>query len=243
MPTQSPTPLCPVCNEPVPLNRSTGRPRKFCSDEHARRFHNDKNRQARGEVKRRGPRVEGPRLTHCRQCGTELAGAQRQFCCKEHGERFWNETRLNGAGEQWHRLSDVDETARVATCSQHGPGTPIAKGARDRFGKGQQWRCALQARESTTVSSREAGWRKRGIADMTYARFEEMLEDQGFACGCCGGAIGTEAHVDHDHRAKLVRGLLCSDCNLGIGKLGDNLTGLRRAIDYLQRNATAAVRP
>jgi hypothetical protein len=49
--------------------------------------------------------------------------------------------------------------------------------------------------------------------------------------------------VDHEHFAKdeekkvpqQVRGLLCTACNLGLGKLGDNFEGLVRATAYLAR--------
>lgn len=49
-------------------------------------------------------------------------------------------------------------------------------------------------------------------------------------------------HVDHDHKCcpgsgscgDCVRGLLCGDCNLSIGKLGDNPDTLERAAAYLR---------
>jgi hypothetical protein len=45
--------------------------------------------------------------------------------------------------------------------------------------------------------------------------------------------------VDHDHETGGFRGWLCSNCNTGIGKLGDNETGLLRALDYLRRAKVA----
>jgi hypothetical protein len=39
--------------------------------------------------------------------------------------------------------------------------------------------------------------------------------------------------VDHDHATSKIRGLLCSVCNIGIGKLGDSIAGLQRSLDYL----------
>jgi len=44
-------------------------------------------------------------------------------------------------------------------------------------------------------------------------------------------------HVDHCHVARQVRGLLCPECNMGLGKLGDTVETLQRALNYLQEAA------
>lgn len=55
-------------------------------------------------------------------------------------------------------------------------------------------------------------------------------------CELCSAAPRTRAlHLDHDHVTGKFRGWLCAKCNTGIGKLGDNVEGLRRAIAYLER--------
>ena len=53
------------------------------------------------------------------------------------------------------------------------------------------------------------------------------------ACECCHRPA--EVRFDHDHRTGKFRGWLCDGCNLGIGKLGDNLSGVRDALAYLER--------
>ena len=40
-------------------------------------------------------------------------------------------------------------------------------------------------------------------------------------------------HVDHDHTTGTVRGLLCSNCNRGIGLLQENVLFLQNAISYI----------
>ncbi len=42
--------------------------------------------------------------------------------------------------------------------------------------------------------------------------------------------------VDHDHTTNTVRGLLCYDCNMGLGLFRDNPTVLRTAILYLNNH-------
>lgn len=39
--------------------------------------------------------------------------------------------------------------------------------------------------------------------------------------------------VDHCHNSKKIRGLLCQDCNLGLGKFKDNTSFLQEALIYL----------
>jgi len=41
--------------------------------------------------------------------------------------------------------------------------------------------------------------------------------------------------LDHCHTTQEFRGWLCSDCNVAIGKLGDDTQGVLKALDYLER--------
>jgi hypothetical protein len=73
---------------------------------------------------------------------------------------------------------------------------------------------------------------------VTSGTLEEMFESQGGACGCCGKLVETVAELqfDHDHETGSFRGLLCITCNTGIGKLGDTLDGVLKAVAYLKRS-------
>ncbi len=66
-----------------------------------------------------------------------------------------------------------------------------------------------------------------------------MLATQGGRCAICETDEPRGRHstfnVDHNHETGVVRGLLCCDCNLSIGKLGDDPARLRAAADYLER--------
>jgi hypothetical protein len=44
---------------------------------------------------------------------------------------------------------------------------------------------------------------------------------------------------DHDHRTGEFRGWLCQECNLGLGKIGDNIEGVRGMLAYLERSSAA----
>ena len=66
---------------------------------------------------------------------------------------------------------------------------------------------------------------------LTKERYQQMSEAQNFKCLLCGQK--KKLHVDHDHKTKQVRGLLCSECNRGIGYLKENIVTLQNAITYL----------
>ncbi|MBA2280271.1 MAG: endonuclease VII domain-containing protein [Actinomycetota bacterium] len=62
-----------------------------------------------------------------------------------------------------------------------------------------------------------------------------MLDAQGGGCAICGAAPARLAslHLDHDHHTGAIRGILCINCNQGIGKFGEDVERLRRAAEYL----------
>jgi hypothetical protein len=86
---------------------------------------------------------------------------------------------------------------------------------------------------------------------MTVQDYKNMLETQNGVCAICTrpersrDATGKvrPLSVDHDHACcsgsvscgKCVRGLLCNDCNTGIGKFSDDINRLTSAVAYLLR--------
>lgn len=66
--------------------------------------------------------------------------------------------------------------------------------------------------------------------------YDRMLEAQGGVCAICAGQcrIKTRLAVDHCHTTNRIRGLLCDDCNNGVGRFKDNPELLRAAAAYLE---------
>lgn len=92
-------------------------------------------------------------------------------------------------------------------------------------------------------SRRQLGRHKR--------KFNELLVAQGGKCAGCGSPngekYGRRLSLDHDHRCcpnkkvsltcgECIRGLLCTDCNVALGYLRDNVETLQNLIEYLQSN-------
>jgi hypothetical protein len=78
---------------------------------------------------------------------------------------------------------------------------------------------------------------------ITLEQYNELLFKQNNKCAICNvnnnGKYRSKARafaVDHCHSTNKIRGLLCSDCNTGIGLLKDNVNFLESAIKYLNKN-------
>lgn len=85
----------------------------------------------------------------------------------------------------------------------------------------------------------EARLRRYGLSGDEYRTLAARQDNR---CAICGTRAsenrrgrGTRGAltVDHDHETGLIRGLLCSPCNTGIGGLRHNQDLLRQAIAYL----------
>jgi len=81
--------------------------------------------------------------------------------------------------------------------------------------------------------------RKFGLSPSDYYN---MLESQGNKCLLCGltyeGCLeryNKSLVVDHCHQTGNVRGLLCPNCNSGLGVFEDNIDALRRAVEYVEK--------
>jgi hypothetical protein len=77
--------------------------------------------------------------------------------------------------------------------------------------------------------------RIRGFGAVKREIIEAIWLAQDKKCAICEIPIEFNAHVDHDHLTGLIRGMLCKNCNPGLGQFKDNIRSLERAIDYLRR--------
>jgi hypothetical protein len=65
--------------------------------------------------------------------------------------------------------------------------------------------------------------------------YKKLLDQQDGTCAICKGTCSRNPRlsVDHCHETGQVRGLLCNDCNLGLGKFRDDRDLLLTAAAYL----------
>lgn len=84
--------------------------------------------------------------------------------------------------------------------------------------------------------SRKLSYKKHNIKKyygLSWNEYEKLLERFNNKCGICGGIDPISLSVDHDHKTGKVRGLLCNNCNNGLGRFKDSPELLAKAIEYL----------
>lgn len=69
----------------------------------------------------------------------------------------------------------------------------------------------------------------------TVEHITHLFETQK-VCQICGKEDKRRSlNIDHCHTTNNVRGLLCDDCNKGLGQFRDNIEYLNNAINYLKK--------
>jgi hypothetical protein len=111
---------------------------------------------------------------------------------------------------------------------------------RERYANDPEFR--EQAKEAARNRDKRAkrDGRLRAQFGIGVDEYDAILLAQGGGCAICGNGIGDgrghRLHVDHCHGTGIVRGILCSGCNLGLGKFADDPERLERAAEYLRRS-------
>lgn len=74
---------------------------------------------------------------------------------------------------------------------------------------------------------------------MTLDDYNVMLIEQDYSCLICNiheSQLDRKLAVDHCHDTGNIRGLLCNNCNTGLGRFRDDINLLTKAIEYLQQH-------
>lgn len=100
-------------------------------------------------------------------------------------------------------------------------------------------------------------WNLKNNYNMTFGQYEKMLAEQNGVCKIChkpetavrdGNVL--DLSVDHDHTCcpdkarscgKCIRGLICGNCNKGLGSFFDDITVMEAAIAYLVQTKPEAI--
>lgn len=94
----------------------------------------------------------------------------------------------------------------------------------------------------STIESRKIINKKNKLKfryGITLEHYNKMLKKQNNACAICKRLrckSGLSLAVDHCHKTKTVRGLLCISCNRALGLLYDNVNHMKNMIKYIKRS-------
>jgi hypothetical protein len=100
----------------------------------------------------------------------------------------------------------------------------------------QYWRTRANNPAVTQRTREQHIKRKHGI---TWDEYQQMVAAQGNVCAICSGppkGAGHRLHIDHHHATGVIRGLLCSNCNIAIGLLADDPDRVEAVAHYLRRS-------
>ena len=110
-----------------------------------------------------------------------------------------------------------------------------------RICRKEQSKVQYQKFSSRILNTRKATERDRAATlkyryGITLEEWDRLVEEQHGACLICNFRPESprQLHVDHNHQTGEVRGLLCNNCNVGLGYFADNAERLARASMYVQ---------
>jgi hypothetical protein len=164
-------------------------------------------------------------------------------------------TKFCRACEQWKPMGEFGEVkknpdGRRYACKE------CYNGVRKMYRENHGDRIAAYKRELYYASHEEnkkrlrelypqrRAWKLMNQYGMTVEQYDQILKDQDGKCAICrrpptqatGNSTKPQLHVDHCHFTGTVRGLLCNNCNSGMGLLGDSIEMLNRASAYLKKH-------
>lgn len=76
---------------------------------------------------------------------------------------------------------------------------------------------------------------------LNVEEYQEMVRSQNNKCFICGNEFNNDVknnkpYVDHNHKTREIRKLICMNCNSALGHFKENVQSLKNAINYLEGN-------
>lgn len=150
---------------------------------------------------------------NCEFCGESLAG-------KRTDARYCNETcGQNARNRLTSQARRASMLAARRPCAGCGDPIPDSRGGKASY---CSWECRIRSRRHEAYG-------------LTKAELDVLLAQHEKCAICASGSWGKKGpQVDHDHATGKVRGVLCINCNNGLGRFGDDSERLRAAADYVE---------
>ena len=140
----------------------------------------------------------------------------------------------------------------MKTCTKCGTSKKLSefhKRTASKDGKASQCTTCLNTKQLKARTSRPDYTRNANLKarfDMSIEEYNVIFLKQRGKCAICDKAETSTNNkgvikwlsVDHNHSTGIIRGLLCSNCNVGIGLLQDSVKIMKSAIKYLNKRGS-----
>jgi predicted nucleic acid-binding Zn ribbon protein len=166
--------------------------------------------------------LESSTLKICPVCGIEFsANVHNQlYCSSKCSHTKWKLSRQNGIRKKYPNTYFKDKSCR--NC-----GTIFKPSAPSHH---------YCSEECADIGKKDAYYsRNYSITLEEYKDLVALNDSKCWICGVHNDDIHNSLAVDHCHTTGKVRGILCHNCNVSIGKLGDTSEALLKAYNYLKK--------
>ena len=136
------------------------------------------------------------------------------------GTRPECKTCTNSRRKRWYAENREREIERVLAWQRENPEAVAARTE------------AFRAAGKKKIADRKSHLKRK--YGLTIEEYDAMLAAQDGGCASCGKP--NPDNVDHDHETGRVRGILCWNCNVGVGQFEDDIERLITATAYLDRD-------
>lgn len=220
--TPNPSGPCEQCGEQIPRGRRWGA--RFCCPECKQSSYDAAARAGNA-------RVRAARVKSCSWCRGSLGDKRMdaRFCSDQCADSWGN-----------HQKALMARRAKQAArkpCELCGKPIPEGRRADAVY---CSTRCKQLSQRSLSPRSRRTAqdYNLNYLYGITREEFDAALAAQGGGCAICGTTEWSGRHnrpcADHCHATRRFRGILCSNCNQGVGMFGDAPARLRAAAAYLE---------
>lgn len=147
---------------------------------------------------------------------------------KEANERWRNSKKGKMAIKQWRK----DNPKKVLRSRRKYRKNNLEK-ARESV---RQWYKKIMKEDPKKIKQQDRRKHLFKKYNLSHEDWLKMWEDQDGKCLICGKPFTkpSDACVDHNHKTKKIRGLLCGKCNRGLGMFDDDQKIMKKAIKYLE---------
>ena len=109
-------------------------------------------------------------------------------------------------------------------------------GRRNKYGRANRCKqCSITKTQTYRDNGGDYKIKDSAVRSKYHVTLEEYIENMSISDRCERCGKFTDLVYDHDHNTMKFRGVLCRQCNMGIGLLGDTEESVQQALEYFKK--------